>query len=59
MGKQKYVAKEQTKAEPLPELSGMVTVIGVSGHLKADKEYKVTAKLATTLIKKGSAKLKS
>ena len=45
--------------EPLPELSGMVTVVGVGGFLKVGQEYTVSAVLAQTLIKKGSATLKS
>jgi len=55
----KKVKKEEV-SESMPELSGMVTVIGTeaSKHLKTGVEYKVSAKLAKTLIKKGSAILK-
>lgn len=53
------MAKVKTEQPKTIPDSGMVTVVGVTGGLKAGKEYIVNAKLAQTLIKKGSATLKS
>jgi hypothetical protein len=47
------------KTEPV-KMTGLVTVIATkkAKHLKPGTEYKVDAKLAETLIKKGSVILK-
>jgi hypothetical protein len=52
------------KKEPIKDViipSGMVTIIGTlqSKSLKTNKEYEVSSELAATLIKKGSAILKT
>lgn len=50
---------KQKETVTIPELSGMVTVIGTdeTPHLKTGQEYEVSAQLAKNLIAKG-AKLK-
>ncbi len=58
MGKPITTKTIVTKA--IPELTGMVTVIGTgAGFLKAGIEYPVSAELAKTLINNNSATLKT
>ena len=50
---------KKTEEVAVPELSGMVTLIGNGTcHLKKDWEYTVTAEHAKTLIKKGAGEVK-
>ena len=59
MSKSKAMTTKSIVTVTVPELKGMVTITGQGGGLKLDQDYEVSAELATNLINKGFAILKT